>query len=249
MNPKIDPTLLELLTLTKTLHKGTLPSIIKATQKHWLRKPGTERWHIGTTYEGLRPQLLPLFSKLDMIEARQPTQTAYDYVLVFGGLQAQIQNRLSLALTLWQQGIRYKRLIFLLGERPLNPEKEPLISHPSSPKTEADLARIIFDQTDLPQGFTAEIGFISSPMKQANGGLTRPTTADTVLKWIATNPSPGTILAVSNQPFVDYQQAVLTTLLPKSFIAETIGYEAQEDIPVGEILDTLARRLYQENLP
>ncbi len=238
----IDPALLELLTLTKITHDGTLPSIIQATQKHWLRKPGTERWEIETAYEHLKPLLMPLFQKLGMIDEIKPTQTTYDYALVFGGLQAQLENRYSLALDLWKQGIRYKRLVFLLGDRPLNPKKEELIHHPYSPKTEADIARIIFEQTDLPPAFNAEIAFISYPMKKTG----RPTTADTVLKWLSTHPTPGPIIALSNQPFVDYQQAVLSTLLPKNFIIETVGNKAQEAIPVGEILDTLTRKLYQE---
>ncbi|MBP6870263.1 hypothetical protein KBC04_05245 [Candidatus Babeliales bacterium] len=38
--------LLQLLTLTGIEHDSSLESIVHATQKNWLRKPGSERWEM-----------------------------------------------------------------------------------------------------------------------------------------------------------------------------------------------------------
>ena len=43
---KPSPELLELLSLLNVAHDGTLESIVKETQKNWLRSPGKERWKV-----------------------------------------------------------------------------------------------------------------------------------------------------------------------------------------------------------
>ena len=80
-----------------------------------------------------------------------------------------------------------------------------------------------------------------------NGILKRPTTPDTVLDWLKIKPHPGLCLAISNQPYVLYQDSVLKTVLPPSFTVETIGEKMDEtSYNVSLLLDNLARFLYQE---
>ena len=81
----------------------------------------------------------------------------------------------------------------------------------------------------------------------SQGTLVRPTTADTITEWLKTEPQPGTIIAISDQPHCLYQQAVLKALLPSNFDVETVGNGTSEKTSVALMLDALGRALYQEN--
>lgn len=127
----------------------------------------------------------------------------------------------------YNDGLRFKKLVVLAGERPLDPIKEPAtifydrkncilpiredFKEPAElPKTEADMAHVLFDQVQWPVDFKeiVEIEFVD--------------TGDTVKHWLLRNPRPGSVLSISNQPYVRYQHAVLKTLLPSTFELETM---------------------------
>ncbi len=120
------------------------------------------------------------------------------------------------------------------------------------PTTESEMMRFVFDQTDLPFDRNI-ITFIDTPMQtKADGSLTRPTTADTVHSWLAQDPVPGSCLAISNQPFVCYQDTVIRTYLKdlhSKFSIETVGEGVSEsernDLKIAVTLDAIARWLYQ----
>lgn len=257
----------KILKLTGIVHNGTIEDIVQQTQKAWLRKSGTERWQIEDKYEELREELLPLFNKLETLETIYPQNSIYDYCIVFGSLVDNIRNRLAYALELWNQGIRFKKLIFLVGQRPLDPnlESEAILYdyHNSNlpirpewqkpyilPKTETDAAKMVFEQAYLPNDFTktVSIEFIDATGKITLEDIfTRPTTADTISTWLATNPAPGTILAISHQPYVGYQYTVAILLIPKIFSLEVIGKKVtNEELKIAIMLDNLARWLYAE---
>ena len=267
-NGKLSPALLEILKITNIDHDGTLPSVVEATQKAWLRKPGTERWEIDNHYETLSSSITPQFKKLGILNEIAPTKKEYTYVAVLGALVPRVRQRLAYALEQWKKGVRFTTLVFLVGARPLEPTKEseeklynvdneflpfrPGWTKPTTPpKTEAEMARMVFDQAILPEGFkeSVKVLFVDTPMQTtANGKLRRPNTADTMKRWLAhEDTQPGSILAISNQPYVHYQDAVLRTLLPKTFTVETVGPKASDKLHIGVILDNIARWLYQEN--
>ena len=85
-------------------------------------------------------------------------------------------------------------------------------------------------------------------MKVGKTGLAiRPNTGDTIIAWLKHNPKPGEILAISSQPYVQYQDAVLKTLIPHGFSTETIGPATVGDSEAIAVnLDNVARILYQE---
>ena len=84
--------------------------------------------------------------------------------------------------------------------------------------------------------------------KNKEGCFSRPTTKDTVLKWLSFSPRPGKCLFISSQPFIGYQHSVISTYLPKNFCAETVGSYREKDLPLSVYLDNLSRWLYQEQL-
>jgi hypothetical protein len=79
--------------------------------------------------------------------------------------------------------------------------------------------------------------------------MRRATTGDTIIDWLATSPAHGDCLFISNQPYVGYQDSVMRTYIPHSFGSlETCGPQASNTTRNSDILDDLARFLYQEKI-
>lgn len=276
--PMTSNPLFDILEITKIQHDGSLESIVAATQKSWLRQT-KDRWDHTNQYESLHDQLSPYFEQLGIIEEIKPTSNAYDYVIVLGTTINPMRKGIAMALSYFEAGIAYKKLLILSGERPLDPlimvgdhpldteyeSKEAFFdrSNPNLPiranwqepavlpKTESELAHMLFEQAQLPQGFkeAIKVEFIDTPMqKNSDGSLRRPNTADTIHEWLITKPKEGSTLAISHQPYAIYQHAVLKTLLPESFTVETVADGVKGPLHIGNCLDTLARWLYQENI-
>lgn len=264
----LSPALKRILEITNVEHTGTLDSVVQATQQAWLRKPGVERWQMDKKFQDLHDQLEPLFRKLHMLDEVKPTKKTYEDAIILGATVSIMRERLAYALELWQRGIRFNSLIFLVGQRPLDPEKEsaevlynrgnkflPIRADWQEPNvmptTETEMARMVYDQAVLPAGFkeAVKVHFIDTPMQlAADGGTRRPNTGDTIKLWLKEMPQVGSVLAVSNQPYVGYQHAVLKTAVPQNLDIETVGPKAANELNVDVLLDNLARWLYQENV-
>ena len=262
--------LLDLLDVTKISHDGTLESIVAATQHTqnnggWLRTHGKERWETKECFEEKRKILFPMFDQLGILQEITPLNTYYDYALLLGATIHSIRLRLKHLIDIWNQGIRFGTIIILSGQRNLDPGLEPLkvlINHNNGilpfkknwqfngkvPKTETDMIKLVFEQSELPEEWeNISIIFIDTPKKQATTGeWQRPTTQDTVIELLKTNPKPGSILVISNQPYIGYQNAVLLRFIPDIFEIETIGKAASSKEKITTLLDTIARWLYVE---
>ena len=258
--------LLSLLNMLHIAHDGTLKTIVEATQKEWLRGSRKERWEIPEQYEEKREEIISGLEQLNCVYKISAEKKQYRYAIVLGALASRVRSRLAFLIDQWNSGVRFDELIFLGGTRPLHTKlenKELLLdSHNKElpfkkdwklegplPKTEYEMIKMIFDQSDLPDELKKNVvvTFIDTPMqKKSDGTLRRPNTEDTIGSWLSENPKPGTCLVISNQPYVGYQDSVVRTLLPKDFYIETIGCEAYHDLPIVVHLDNITRWLYQE---
>lgn len=258
--------LLQLLNMPSTCQD--LPEINAWAQKNLLRQG--ERWEAQPlTFEPLRPQIKPLLMHLGFVEETAPNFNTYQGALVHGALLGRLRLRLSYLVELWKQGIRFKDLYFLTGERPLilpyedraaffndrlsslkirSDWQEPAIL----PQTEKEMVELIWEQSDIPQEMRQQVAvyFISAPMKTASIGqkLLRPDTEDTVALWLETNPAPGSYLAVTNAPYTNRQDLVIRTLSPKGYTFDTVGSEASPQEKMAIFLDELARYIFQISL-
>lgn len=270
---KPSPELLELLATTHVEHDGTLESIKNATQKEWLNKirPGTtERWEINQetkeAFEEFREQVIPLCKKIGTFDTLNPEKKKYKYLVILGCRALGMSKRLQYAIELTKSGIKFKKLVFLTGQRPLMHEETPekvekvfttilqqngrALNDEDFPKHEAAMIKYLFDHTQIPQSWISKDKlFIESPMwqKEEGGEWLRPTTQHTIEDWMQTNPKPGSILAISDQPHCLYQHEVIKTYMPEIFSVETVGNGAAENTSVALILDALARAIYQKH--
>ncbi len=92
------------------------------------------------------------------------------------------------------------------------------------PTTETAMIHMVFEQSIVPDAWhDIPIIFIDTPQKEERGTWVRPNTIDTIYHWLSTQPSPGLVLAISEQPSIGYQDTLLRRFLPASFTIETIG--------------------------
>lgn len=234
-------------------------------QKNLLRQG--ERWEAQSAkFEELKPRLTPLLAHLGFLNASSASFTSYEGALIHGGLLPRLRLRLHTLVEQWNQGVRFSRLYFLTGQRPLEPfienaatlassENSPLAIRPDwtypipFPRTEAELAAVVWDQSAIPQEMRdhVQVHFISVPMKTdpVTHRALRPTTDDTVDLWLRSSPLPGRYLAVTNNPFVPRQDLLVKSRSPESFSFDTIGTGVSESERVAIVLDELARYVFQ----
>ncbi len=261
------PSLLELLKETDSPHAGTFESITQATQL-WLRPAAKERWQVSNdSTENKKTRLLKLFENLCLVQKVEPLKKSYTYAILFGSTLDDVRDRLSHLITLWDEGIHFNSLIILASERPLDTtleNQENLLNNNYQglsskktwhfnghfPTTESEMIKFVFEQAETPAAWNnIPHVFINTPLQKTNlNELRRPNTEDTIIHWLKEyNPQPGSILAISNQPFIGYQNAVLQKNIPQTFSIETVGSAYHSNESITSFFDTLARWIYNQN--
>ncbi len=237
----------QLLRLTDLKWDGKdVKQLVEITQKGWLRTAGKERWDAESIHQDKVEKLQPLFKKMGLVEACSPACQSYDHILFMGATVFRMDLRMLSLAKLLNHGLQYTDIVFLSGARALQEnEKQFLVEKKWSviPTTEAG----VYPEMFIDHGIALNnIVFIDAPETvKPDGTKYRPTTADTVIKWLMTNPTPGKCLVISSQPFCQYQKVVTETLLPKTFTVDAAGDKAPADTTVAVYLDTLARTIYQ----
>ena len=239
-------------------------------QQHWLRPPGLERWQMQPKWaltQAQRQVFEAQLGQLGLTAEVAPQSARFEYAVVLGATAATMRERFAYLVQLWRQRrVVFQQLVFWVGQRPLDAQMEPqhvlLGKYPHTlqitpgwraptelPRTETAAARLIYEQAQLPAALRRlPVTFVDVPLQSRGGQRVRPNTADTVRGWLQLNPRPGKVLALSSNPFVGYQDAVLRGLLPDAFPCETIGPgpSRQDRAPRYEVmLDSLARILYE----
>ncbi len=254
---KPTPALLALLSICGIDHDGSLAAIIAATQKEqpegFLRPKNKERWQVTSYLAAKEKAIQAECMALNMVKEIKPIHRDYEYIILFGGTLEGVRTRVAFLAKLWHRGIRFKKIIVLTGQRFLDPviESEAELTNTRNlilaiktnwqlkthPKTETDMIRMVFEQSIIPATWqSVPIEFIDTPMQKKEGWFVRPNTIDTINQWLTTHPLPGSLLAISEQPSIGYQDALLRRFLPPSFTIETVGPAASTSRMKPEIL-------------
>jgi len=210
-------------------------SIETYAQKNWIRPAGIERAHLAEKekYVVNRDFILTKLRALGMMHRVMPSKKEYKYVVFHGAYVTTMEKRVQFFKL---SKIRYKQVVFLTGQRYLDPQKESHFINLGF-KTEYDAAKYLMKK----------YGFNHALIINAKGkNDKRPDTKDTVQAWHHTNPEPGTVLAISNNPYIQRQELTLKKLLNTKFEIETIGDQATSDIKISVLLDELARLIHVE---
>jgi hypothetical protein len=217
--------------------------LVTATQVKWLRRPTQERWEMDLLSLEQDEQVLAWAAAHNLLAPWVPTQSSYDKALILGATVPHMQIRLHYLEQLWHSGVRFQEVVWLTGQRPLDPQADGFLDCCSS---ESEAAHLLWDKEPLPDEMRAlPVTFVEVPMKSEGR---RPNTQDTIVAW-ANTVDPCRALFISEQPFCGYQFAVIDGSLPSSFAFDVVGPGQTLDAhPAlsGMTLDSLARWLYQE---
>lgn len=238
--------IIRLLEVCGVKHDGTPSSIVAATQKAWLRQPGKERWEMEEKDFGAEKNQIirDLAETLGFIREIPPKDRKYHYCLLHGCVLPQFQTEVNYAAKLWDRGVSFDKVVFLGGDRRLDP-KADRIPHKHAFKTSLEGLRFVYEMTPLPDSMRAlPLLIVNAPNPP---GQLRPTTGDTIRAFLGLGDRPDSCLFVSRQPFVLYQDSVARSLMPPNCHLETVGPGlVKETAPIAIILDTIARYLFQQ---
>jgi len=234
-------------------------------QKNLLRQG--ERWQEQTDrFEELKPKIKPLLQEFGFVDASSSHFKEYQGAIVHGALLSRVRLRLHYLIEQWKQGVRFSRIYFLSGERPLEAQYEnqdTFMDDSDSllkirkewtaplefPKTESEMTRLVWEQSEIPEDMRkeVEVHFINAPMKKdlKSDRLIRPTTDDTVESWLKALPPHGRYLAVTNAPYTNRQDLVVRAIAPKEYGFDTVGSRSREQEKIAIFLDELARFIFQ----
>ncbi len=189
--------------------------------------------------------LLDDLKSLGMIDAQEPQQKSYTYVLLMGALTPTVQHRLDFLAELKKNGLTFQKIVLLGGERPLREnEKEGL---PKNVTTEAHMMNYLCAQHPLLKN--DRILVINAPMiKNSDGTFTRPNTDNTIVHFAQTAPTDGSCLVIANNPYIARQTKVTRRLLnQKHFPTDGAGSKINlEKIDIVILMDEFARLIYEE---
>lgn len=244
---KIDPKALAELTVALDIPQGS--DVIAETQMRWLRREGTERWEIKEISPDQRKFVLNWATEQGLYADWKPAMQTYDKALILGATTSRMQMRLDYLKKLWNEGVRFKEIVWLTGDRPLDARADSLTERCA---TESEAARIIWEESDLPAEMRKlPVVYVAVPMKGEPGALKRPNTQDTLVAWLKVSPEPCKALFVSDQPFCGYQFAIVKGSLPDTIQFDLVGQGVDPNphpAAAGITLDCIARWLYQESL-
>lgn len=242
-------------------HKKDFDSMVEATQR-WRRKPDQERWEVPELNldSHQKQRVLSHLEKMGLIKELKPESNDFDYAFVLGATVPRMKARLNQLINQWNEGVRFHKIIFLSGQRPLTDDidrTDELVNESVGrnatedqkkkirPHTEVEAARLLYQSTDMPEAMLkVDTQFISSPRYLVDGRWERGNTRDNIKYWLQMKPEPGKVLVISNQPHAFYQQEVIRQELPPEFITEVSAQKAQDNARFILTLDALALWLH-----
>ncbi|WP_422132458.1 hypothetical protein [Endozoicomonas sp. ALD040] len=242
-------------------HTNSLDSLIIASQQ-WRRQPGQERWEMKDL--PLTPDqhlaVMGHLKALNFVQELLPSSTNYEYSLVLGATVPGMERRLNHLAKLWQEGVRFNKIVFLVGQRPLKEGIDNIDSlvansigeqargkgaRTARPITETEGAMQLFATMKLPGEMKKlPTEFVDSPRVWKQNHWQRANTRDTLIQWMKAAPTPGRTLVISDQPHAHYQLEVVKQELPDAFQPEVTAQTADEGTRIILYLDALALWLH-----
>ena len=244
----------------------------------WKHADNKERWQAALPFSLSETQMAKIkditFNKFGLAAEIKPTAKTYQAVLSLGSTLGSVRKRLAYLNTIIDSKAYTLNQIYVLsGERKLDKtigeDKKTLFDSKNGnisfnrdwkgpvrfPNNETDMIKIVFDQSKHPSMKDESIIYVHTLKKT---GQARATTETTIYKWLEQcNPKPGTYLAISNQPYVYYQElSIQKSLLKagrKDIHVEVVGPgkmpstmpDKTQEQEITVLLDNLARIFYE----
>ncbi|OGZ65888.1 MAG: hypothetical protein A3C50_00770 [Candidatus Staskawiczbacteria bacterium RIFCSPHIGHO2_02_FULL_43_16] len=243
-----------------------IKSVLEITQLHW-RQSDKHSGDIQDTFAHLKAGAKPIFEELGYIgEQIGTTQPYFDYAIVCGAYILAVRKRFALLKKLWETGVQFGHLVLCGGKRAANPEKESAytINNPSGglilrddwqllsnvPVTEDLLMEMVLQQSDLPKEWTRGNAYtvVDTPLREDRPTKKDPSGEDALNWWLKTKRPMGDsrVLLVYSQPQLRHMELTAKRILgPMKMQVDCIGYEAPGEINVNQVLDTIAKVIFE----
>jgi hypothetical protein len=243
-----------LMELAKALGVPMTGNFAQALNKRGQEAKDFDRWkreEVRSTYQDI---ILKWAGTHAIFSSWKPLLKKYDRAIIFGSNTTDMASRVEYLIQLWKEGVRFKEVFWITGQRPLDPRID---SYLDEAKHESQAARLVYKDAKLPKEMRAlPVTFLSSPMVKGDDGfMKRPGTREVVQLLInqmqKNSPSkdPGCLLFVSSQPFCGYQFAITSALMPDQFDFDFIGNgDSLEKTYSSAVLEKVARWLYEDLL-
>lgn len=233
-------------------HDEPLQMFCQWAQAHWLRPQNKERWELQDSpqLEHSRLVIWNLLEQLGFIENIKPAWNTVDYVLIFGASNEDFWERLNYLAYLWNHHFRFKKLFILTGG--FIPQNLPKTFNLNQTSLQTDTEWMLTQW----QSWQAQVGGILGEVEailtcslsgesKDLAASSRPTTADTLINWLARQESGQKVVCISNQPYIGYQGMLAQRLLGPHYQTSTVGPACRAHTPLRLILDAFARLLYE----
>jgi len=232
---------------------------VQLTQKYFLLRSGTqERWEVPPAewMKTPKPETTDALKKLGVLEEILPKNKNPDVICILGATLKSMIVRMNFLADLYNtQQIKTKQLVLLAGQRKATigadgteeelsqiAQKQGLTS--LEKLTETQLIQNAYQNSTLYNKLPTHV--IDTPA----GNLPRPTTETTTLefiKWLKQHPEVKSVVFVSNQPFVNYQKAVITEVFESAnFVIEfeVIGSATADRLNIQKLVESVGSTIW-----
>jgi len=229
----------EITQLRKNQHSITIEELHLLAKKYWY----TNHQKKIHSYEKNNEKVTLAFSllqQLGFLEEISPKKRIYDYVFLFGTSIKKMQLQLNYVFDLWQNGMHFNNIIFLTSERSISHKTyakllTDKIDSPMLPYNGINILKKMLSSTQFSNGF--------NDIKTTYVVAQQPSLTQLTSLWLKQSPRPGTILALTHQPYSFYQHMILSSLIPQEFMLETAALKSHTKIPLTIYLHTIAQIL------
>ncbi len=210
-------------------------TLIDQTQKHFFIRTGnTERWEVKPInwMNVEKAKILSCMKTLGFVDSVIPAKNSFDAICILGATTPAIHNRIEYGTSLIKNGLKAGAIILLGGERYVTKNidgSEIELVHRAKELgiddwqklTETHLMRYAYSKSDI-NNYGLSLHVIDTPARD----LPRPTTVTTILElisWLQDHSEIKSVLFISSQPNVKYQQAVIDLIFNEQKVE--IDYE------------------------
>lgn len=232
---------------------------VKITQEKFVIRNGNqERWEISVS-EWMKHNQKNLYNDLKILGFSDPIKPKIndvDAICILGATRKRMADRLEYTESLIKNGLKTNAIILLTGERYVTENIDGTAEELSNiarrfniqnwkKLTETHLLEDLYGMSEL-QKRKLEKYTIDTPA----GDLPRPTTQSTLIEliaWLKNHKNIKNIIFISNQPYVKYQKAIITSVFKDYKIDiefDVIGSGVQNKENIQPIIEGLGSYIW-----
>lgn len=207
----------------------------------------SQKWRSNSTsYDHAisKPLLYPYFEQLELINAIQPTQQQYAYILVPGDCYQQTTIVLEHLWYILNSKINCQQIILLTSDRSLDENEQ--MHFQQQYKTEIQMINYLYS---LLMKNSKQIANIPNLLVQANcvynkNQVLLPAIDKKITTWLdQAQPSPGTCLLVAQQPYATLFKKAITTTLTDRFNVDIAAPRIQDCVSAHTLLNVVGNHI------